>query len=81
MALKFVKQSVRTMVGGTRVRLTKDEPWRDDDPVVCALPQFFVDEPSKVQTSLSREALAAKLATPAKTGRAAKKAAPAPAED
>lgn len=51
MALKFVKQSVSTVVGETRIRLTKDDPWRDDDPVVKACPQFFTDEPSKVQTS------------------------------
>lgn len=56
MALKFVKQSVSTVVNGARVRLTKDDPWRDDDPVVKALPDFFVDEPSEVQSSLSRQA-------------------------
>lgn len=54
MALKFVKQSVSTMVDGRRIRLTKDDPWRSDDPVVLAVPDFFVDEPSKVQTSAPR---------------------------
>lgn len=54
MALKFVKQSVSTVINGQRVRLTLDDPWRDDDPVVKAAPQFFADEPSKVQTSLGR---------------------------
>lgn len=60
MALKFVKQSVSTAIsdGGPRVRLTKDDPWRDDDPVVVALPQFFADEPSEVQSSLGRQSTA-----------------------
>ena len=58
MALKFVKQSVSTVVNGGRVRLFKDDPWRDDDPVVKAAPQFFVDEPSDVKTSISRFATA-----------------------
>lgn len=56
MALKFVKQSVSTMVDGRRIRLTKDDPWRSDDPVVVAVPHFFVDEPSKVRTSAARVA-------------------------
>lgn len=59
MALKFVKQSVSTVVDGARVRLSKDDPWRDDDPIVKAAPQFFVDEPSEVKTSISRFASAA----------------------
>ena len=54
MAIKFVKQSVSTVVDGSRVRLTKDDPWRADDPVVVALPEFFRDEPSKVQSSAAR---------------------------
>ena len=54
MSLKFVKQSVSTVVDGKRVRLTKDDPWRDDDPIVVAAPQFFVDEPSKVHSSLPK---------------------------
>lgn len=80
MALKFVKQSVSTVVNGSRVRLSKDDPWRDDDPIVKAAPQFFADEPSKVQTS------AVKVATPVveqataapgeKRARGVKKAAP-----
>ena len=59
MALKFVNQSVSTMINGSRVRLTKDDPWRDTDPVVVAAPQFFDDEPSKVQTSVVPERAAA----------------------
>lgn len=55
MAFKFVKQSVSTLINGQRVRLTLDDPWRDDDPVVKAAPQFFNDEPSNVQTSLGRQ--------------------------
>lgn len=74
MALKFVKQSVSTVVGGSRIRLTKDDPWRDDDPIVKAAPQFFGDEPSKVQTSLSKAAAPAE-----KPARSAKKAKPADA--
>lgn len=51
MSLKFVKQSVSTVIDGRRVRLTKDDPWRSDDPVVKAAPHFFTDEPSQVFTS------------------------------
>ena len=65
MALKFVKRSVSTMVDGRRVRLTKDDPWRDDDPVVKAVPAFFVDEPSEVRTSLSRQSTVVEQATAA----------------
>lgn len=54
MALKFVTQSVSTVINGQRVRLTKDDPWRDDDPVVKGAPQFFGDEPTEVQSSLGR---------------------------
>lgn len=58
MALKFVKQSVSTVINESRVRLTKDEPWRDDDPVVKAAPQFFGDEPSEVMSSTGRKSTA-----------------------
>lgn len=64
MALKFVKQSVSTVVGETRIRLTKDDPWRDDDPVVKACPQFFTDEPSKVQTSAPKAGAVREEAAP-----------------
>lgn len=57
MALKFVKQSASTLIDGKLVRLVKDDPWRDDDPIVVAAPEFFVDEPSKVQTSVARVSL------------------------
>ena len=58
MSLKFVRSSVSTVIDGRRVRLTKDDPWRSDDPVVVAAPGFFADEPSEVQTSQGRQSTA-----------------------
>lgn len=63
--MKFVKQSVSTVVDGRRVRLTKDDPWRDSDPIVKAAPQFFADEPSEVCTSEGRVSAPVEQATAA----------------
>ena len=81
MALKFVKQSASTMIDGRRVRLTKDDPWRSDDPVVKAAPQFFVDEPSKVQSSLAPASAPVVEQATAAPGEKRARGRKAPAED
>ena len=67
MAIVFVRQSVSTVVDGRPVRLSKDQAWDSDDPVVAARPELFNDAPEIVHTSVPRSTVtnAAEQATAA----------------
>lgn len=47
----YTRQSGVLAHGGQRIRVTPGEPWRADDPLVAAYPDFFVDHVPAVRTT------------------------------
>lgn len=43
-----------TFLDGKRIVIHRDQVWDANDPVVKALPQFFTDAPSKVQSTVEQ---------------------------
>lgn len=49
MDLVFSRQTTMVNWDGVAVQLKRDEPWHKSDPFVQAKPEFFADEPSRIQ--------------------------------
>lgn len=75
MSLVFVKESVTTIIGAGKLRLSKDEAWEADDPVVKARPDLFVDRPVVVRSSVAAPVVESASAAPGEKRSVAKKSA------